>query len=419
MAKYNIEDIVLSKRPPKKPAPSRATPPPPKERPRHAAHHGRHPWLKPKFVFPALGAAVILLSVIPLSNALGRGTVTVTPKSQPVIVNKEFTAVKEGAGLHFRTVELSSKQSMAAAARGTQEVRRKASGTIVVYNAYTSKPQRLIKNTRFETPEGKVYRIDTGITIPGYTVESGKTIPGSIEAVVYADEPGDSYNIDRSDFTLPGFKGSPQFTKVYARSKTRMTGGFIGQSYALAPEDAEAIYKTLKERLEADFKAQVATNIPPDFVLYPDASFIEYDEPVIVGDGTSASVTVNQEAKLFGLLLSRPELARSLAQLGVKSYDGLPVTAPELDTLTFRMKNRSSLAYRSLDSFSFTLEGSTPIVWAFDEEALKQSLGGTPKKDFRSALEAFPAIASAELSLTPFWVRTIPPGSRLSVEAVR
>lgn len=427
MPKYSVQDIVLTKRPGRRaPAPARLEPverpdrtgPPRHRPPAHHAHHRRERpwWLRPRVIIIAAAAVIIIAAAIPLGNAFGRATVVVTPKSQPVSVNRDFTAGRQGGNLAFQTVELTAKQSTGAAARGTKEVRRKASGTIVVYNAYASRPQRLIKNTRFETPDGKIYRIDQGITIPGYTVSGGRTVPGSVEAVVYADEPGESYNIDRTDFTLPGFKGAPQYTKVYARSKTRMTGGFVGQTYTLAEEDAAVVEKTLKDKLAADFKTQIETTIPKEYILFPDASFIEYGETAIEGEGgTSSSVTVTQEATLVGFLLSREELAKALAQIGVPSYDGLPVKAPNLEELDLAVKNKASLAPRSAEAFTFALSGSTRVVWTYDEEALKEALGGKEKEEFQAVLGGFPPVASAELKTTPFWLGKLPPPERLSV----
>jgi len=70
--------------------------------------------------------------------------------------------------------------------------------------------------------------LSSAIDISSLFIENGKTVPGSIEVTVYADEPLSKYNIGLTDFTVPGFKGAPQFETFYARSKTPMTGGFTG-----------------------------------------------------------------------------------------------------------------------------------------------------------------------------------------------
>ena len=76
----------------------------------------------------------------------------------------------------------------------------RATGVIVVYNAYSAAPQRLIKNTRFATEDGKIFRAKDSIVVPGTTIENGKIIPGSVEAIVVADEPGEAYNFQTPEF---------------------------------------------------------------------------------------------------------------------------------------------------------------------------------------------------------------------------
>ena len=73
--------------------------------------------------------------------------------------------------------------------------------------------------------------------MPGESLVSGKTVPGSTETAVSADEAGKEYNIGKTDFTIPGFKGDARYSKFYARSKTDMEGGFIGTIYSLSDED--------------------------------------------------------------------------------------------------------------------------------------------------------------------------------------
>ena len=92
-----------------------------------------------------------------------------------------------------------------------------AQGTITVYSTET-KAQDLINNTRFETPSGLIFRIHAPITVPPAT-SSG---PGSVTATVYADQPGASYNVAATSFTVPGLQNTPEYTEVTAKSTTAM-----------------------------------------------------------------------------------------------------------------------------------------------------------------------------------------------------
>src|SRR3989344_6529655 len=176
-----------------------------------------------------IGVAVAVLG-IGLSVFFSGATVFATPRQEAVTVNGTFTAVKESkpGELQYETMTLSKETSLSVSATGEKHVERKASGNIVIYNNYNSESQRLIKNTRFETPEGLIYRVDKSVTVPGRKSEGGVAAPGSMEITVYADQPGSSYNIGLTDFTIPGLKGDPRYEKFYARSKTPMTGGVSG-----------------------------------------------------------------------------------------------------------------------------------------------------------------------------------------------
>ncbi len=59
----------------------------------------------------------------------------------------------------------------------------KYGGTMIIYNK-KSEDQDLVKNTRFESSNGKIFRTQEGLTIP----------PGqSIKAYVMAEEIGEEY----------------------------------------------------------------------------------------------------------------------------------------------------------------------------------------------------------------------------------
>jgi hypothetical protein len=95
---------------------------------------------------------------------------------------------------------------------------RYASALMIVYNEYSTTPQRLIKNTRFESSSGLVFRIAETVEIPGYTVSDTSMVPGTVSVRVYADEPDPIYLIGPGDFTIPGFEGLPQEGKLYGRT---------------------------------------------------------------------------------------------------------------------------------------------------------------------------------------------------------
>jgi len=180
-----------------------------------------------KFGIRLIAGVAVLVLLIAAVFVFSGATVTIEPRQKNIKVDIEAVAKNSGE-LAYETIAVGGVKTVYLQATGESKVEKKASGTIIVYNNYSSAPQRLIKNTRFETPTGLVYRIDKSIIVPGTRVESGKIIPGSVETTVFADLPGPNYNIGLNDFTVPGFKGTPRYEGFYARSKTTMAGGFIG-----------------------------------------------------------------------------------------------------------------------------------------------------------------------------------------------
>lgn len=108
---------------------------------------------------------------------------------------------------------------------GTLVWSKKATGKITVYNNYSTTPQRLILNTRFQSPDGRIYRLATSLMVPGKTIMNGKETPGSVDAVVIAEEEGAQYDIGPTRFTIPGYIGDPRYESMYGVSMEEITTG--------------------------------------------------------------------------------------------------------------------------------------------------------------------------------------------------
>ena len=90
----------------------------------------------------------------------------------------------------------------------------KASGSITVYNNYSTASVKLIKNTRFQTPAGLIFRVPADVVIPG---KQGST-PGQVTVTVFADQVGQQYNIGPTPrLTVPGLQSNAaMYAQIYA-----------------------------------------------------------------------------------------------------------------------------------------------------------------------------------------------------------
>ena len=124
----------------------------------------------------------IIALMVTLGNIFSVATLTVTPQSQKVTINLDLVAKpKTVTGeLSYNSLALVRDKEEIVPADGEKPVESRSSGRIVIYNSYSTSPQRLVKNTRFETPEGLIYKIADSVTVPGRKNLDEQNIPGSV-----------------------------------------------------------------------------------------------------------------------------------------------------------------------------------------------------------------------------------------------
>jgi len=318
--------------------------------------------------------------------------------------NEIFSAQKTGEGeLLYSVVKLSGDKGKSVAASGEQDVSRKASGTIVVYNDTTIE-QKLIENTRFESAAGKVYRIKSAISIPA---KKG-TQPGSIEVMVYADAAGIEYNAALTDFTVPGLKGSPRYTTLYARSKSPMTGGFVGKERSISDNDLLKARSELRAVITEELLGKAQAEVPEDFILFPSLSSVTFEDMPQTAGSDSGSATINLRGHLYGVMFKRIELARALARNKAVLGANDAVDLNSFESLKLSFSGTPPIDLLPLNKINFKVEGSAKLIWRTDEVALESDLLGRKKSEVASILRNYPTISSADAVLRPFWKRSFP-----------
>lgn len=152
-------------------------------------------------------------------------------------------------------------------ASGTALKEEKAEGIIRVYNNYSTSSQPLLINTRFVSADGKLFRSVQREVIAGGRYEKGKLVPGETDIKVKAAESGESYNIEASTFSIPGFSGTPKYTAFYGKSFSPMTNGFKDEVAQITQDDLDKAEAVLIEELKRESRDFLKTALPEGFVL--------------------------------------------------------------------------------------------------------------------------------------------------------
>ncbi len=356
--------------------------------------------------FVALVSVVSLLFA--LSYLFSGVKITLTPKTEEIQFKKSFSAsgANSSADLSFETVVLTGEQSKTILAGEQKDVKIPAKGTVVIYNSFSSSPQALDIDTRLEGSNGKLYKTDQKITVPGMK-EDGK--PGSVEVGIHASEGGPSYNSGPLDFKIFGFKGTPKYAKFYGRSKGDIAGGFEGKSPVVSSLDKSIAVNDLKSKLKDGLLPKIGAQIPQGFVFFKNAAFLSVDDrQTIVSASGEDMALVTIKGSLYGVLFDEKKLAKKIAETVVDKYDGSEIYIPNIRELEFSLPGAEDINFAEAKSINFSLSGTPKIVWRVDEGKFVSDLLRKEKSEFNNILSKHTSISTAKLVIRPFWKGSFP-----------
>lgn len=358
-----------------------------------------------------VAAACLIGFFLSLSFLFEHATVTVTPKSMmiPLDASDSFTAQKDATdsdAVVYSVMSLSGNESMKIPGTQSQSQALPATGTVLLYNAYSANPYKLVVNTRLATSDGRIYRLHSPATIPGYTKANGVVVPGSAPVLVAAAEPGEASNLDAGDFTLPGLAGTPQASKIYGRTKTPISGGVSGVMYTVPQDAANAAMGTLRDKLKQSLTAKAKVQVPDGYLFYDGATLFNSDDSVVAPYSKEKDIPLSLSGTLTTYLIKQDTLETAIAQKSISQYNNEPITIPNLYSLKLAPTYKQNPTTDT--TFTFSLIGSANVLWTIDSESIKTLLAAKKKADFQSLLSAIPGVDRAELVIKPFWKQSFP-----------
>lgn len=366
----------------------------------------------PKNSLVGLGViSVILLGAI-IYISTGSAQIDIAPHKQPLDIQLKVSSSDKSSfvdvGLNkipgqLFSVEKSATQTFPAT--GEKEVAQKARGKITIFNEYGTTPQPLIATTRFQTPEGLIFRTLKGVTVPGTKVENGKIIPGSISVEVIADKPGQSYNIPASKFSIPAFneKGDAgRYEKIYGRSDEAMKGGVIGKAKVITDADFNTAKQALSD--QAIKAVEDSLNTQASGLKIVNASAIKLIGPESTAkiDEAADSFTMTMRGSIKTIGFKEDDL-KSLIQQYIDKTQNLTIV-PE--KLTINYSNIVFDETSNILTLTVNIEGGGYAK--IDANKIKMDLSGKNEKEIKDYFKGAVGVESVKVVLSPFWVKRIP-----------
>src|SRR3989344_1143827 len=355
---------------------------------------------KPRYSLWLVAAVSVVFLFFAVSYLLARASITINPKTKDVAFNQNLVAVKgasaEGS-LSFDVIELSGEENKVVQGGAVADTLIAARGTVLIYNSYSTATQRLDINTRLEGSNGKMYKTEKAVVVPGMK----GTTPGSVEVGIYAAEAGEASNSEPLDFQVFGFKGTSKYSKFYARSKGVITGGIKGKVSIIPEAKMAIIVNDMRAILEEKLLAKATGLIPPGSVLFKDSIFLNIESQNFDFASGSEQVPVTVKGTFYGFILDEKELTKKITESSMPDYDGSEVYISNLEILSFTFLEKTGPSIINVQNISFNLSGNPKVVWRFDVDKLIGELAGGSKSNFNQILSKYPNVVSADVVLTP------------------
>lgn len=287
-------------------------------------------------------------------------------------------------------------------ANGKEEVKEKARGILTVYNSYGSSPQVLVTTTRFESPNGKIFRTEKQITIPGARVQGGKIIPSKIDIEIVADDAGDVYNIEPSSgWKIPGLKGTPKYNGFYGENAKKITGGASGQRLSATDEDKKVAEDTVTAALKESLQAQMIVLLSEKFKTPEEGTVFQITKKEFqYPENDPENFVLYMEAEMKKFAFDEETLKRALLEKMKKSISGdVPMRVK-----TFNLSYASFLPMFENEKIAVTISGNIIFISDIDINKLKAELRGKTRSDMQKIIYSLPGLENAQTSLEPKWV---------------
>jgi len=341
-------------------------------------------------------------------------TIKVTPQAMDISLNERFVAYKKAVSTEltfdFMVVDGSVERLASAAAK--EEVEDVARGTVRIYNNHSAEDQSLVIDTRLADGDGKTYKTIKKVTVPGQQNIEGTIEPGFVDVEVYADKPGEDYNIaDGLELKIAGFgeANSPKYETIYAKTMTPLEGGFIGERFVLDDEQEATVLAELKSELATKLLEQSSAQAPATSLL-PEKLSVLINTKISQEVKDNGEIAFVLEGSMFNVLFNKSELERYIIDTSVAGAEQGEIYIANIENIAISYLDEAAqtVDLESLETLGFQINDTLSVVWIVNEEALAFDLVGQKKKDFQSIITRYDSIESAELILKPFWRGKLP-----------
>ncbi|MFA5129947.1 MAG: hypothetical protein WC477_03430 [Patescibacteria group bacterium] len=373
---------------------------------RRQTHRARNPYPVPQtsgayakiaYSFVAL-TVVVVLAALWFSSVRATITISVSRTETPIALETDISKNASAGAISGRIIQSVFSDMDEYTVTSTQQtvIPGTSEGKVKISNRYSA-DQTLIKTTRLLTADGRLYRISETVVVP-----SG----GSVTANAYADQIGPSYDFASSTiFTIPGLSASLQ-KFITAENIGDFTGGAKVTS-VLSQSDITNAANVLRAKILSNNKASLHSSIN-DPRLNESVYLIENVEQAASaqpGDQTNHFL-LSMKVKVTGVFYAKQDMDDFISKNITQHLPTGVILADDSPTKVDYQVN-SADGTNETAHITATVNVLTKPTTA-SNLVNKQSIAGLPIDEAVQVLEQVKGIESADISVSPGWVRRLP-----------
>lgn len=375
----------------------------------------RKDWGRSALLLVWLAGALAILGIV-IYLTVPQAKVSLEARSEPF--SRSFKLVladkndKEAAGQNVfkgRFIEVEKKLTQNFPASGGKNNGNPSSGTLTVYN-YTkgTKPVGLRTQTRFQSPDGQIFRSQSEILIAGAAVGSGgQLMPGRTNVRVVAETGGSKGNLGaETKFTIPGL-GDTGIDMVYGKNAESFVGGTDAEVKMVTAEDIKSAADSISKNVFVDAEAELQTKINKKEELIP--ALIQNDiinvTPSVSAGTARENFDLDISVRSWTLLPEKGKLTDIMQATVITIVPSNRVLTPQ--TLRGLKLNLDNADYDNhIIDFTVVIDGA--VAAKIDANEISESLANRSLKSVQTLFDSIPDIISHKVTLWPFWVKKMP-----------
>ncbi len=369
------------------------------------------PSLSSKFYVGFIIVCFITVLAI-LGFVLPKSDIAITLKTEALTYDFEFRADESidqidsvSDKIPSEKIDIINEESGEYPATGKRHVTEKATGKVTIYNECSTGPRLLVVNTRFLSKEGKIFKINKSVSIDGFTKPEDKTIPGSVVVEVVAEKPGESYNIDKTSFTIPKLQGTWLYECLYARSGNSMSGGIDKEVLYFSDSDylaaKEKLVKVVKEKNENEFSDKMSDE-------YALLEYLDQNEEIKIKDDVEIGDIVDSfqmtvSVKTTALLVVKNNLSDLIDEKINSELSG------EIELVKGSREYKvGEVSKNKNGEILIPVSVSQKSTAKINIDKIKEEIAGKNELELRKYFINIKGIKSTDVGFWPFWVKSIP-----------